>query len=197
MSNKGHQKPPIFKKKFTVTCYIFCVFVLLLFFKENNAQRTISLRINVKIDNQSIFFMLVLLVENIFLTTFFWIYISNLINILFSLKSSRPCWDLNPGPPRYQANMLPTELSWLGLITRVRKYMPPFKNVLIMINLIKCNQLAKIEEQKKVNWQARVAQLVACRLVVPEIRVQTPSWDKLFWTNFLKRKPYCWLSHVL
>ena len=33
---------------------------------------------------------------------------------LFSLKNSRPCRDLNPGPPRYQADMLPIELSWLG-----------------------------------------------------------------------------------
>ena len=32
----------------------------------------------------------------------------------FSLKNYCPCWDLNPGPPRYQADMLPTELSWLG-----------------------------------------------------------------------------------
>ena len=39
---------------------------------------------------------------------------AGLINYLFSLKNSRPCQELNPGPPRYQANMLPTELSWLG-----------------------------------------------------------------------------------
>ena len=37
------------------------------------------------------------------------------INYLFSLKNSRPWRDLNPGPTRYQANMLSTELSWLGL----------------------------------------------------------------------------------
>ena len=30
------------------------------------------------------------------------------------MKNSRPCRDLNPGPPRYQADMPPTELSWLG-----------------------------------------------------------------------------------
>ena len=52
-------------------------------------------------------FMLVLLVEHIFLTNFYGLY-------LFSLKSSRPCRGLNPGPPRHQADMLPTELSWLG-----------------------------------------------------------------------------------
>ena len=28
----------------------------------------------------------------------------------FSLKNSRPCRDLNPGTPRYQADMLPIEL---------------------------------------------------------------------------------------
>ena len=33
---------------------------------------------------------------------------------LFSLKNSHPCQDLNPGLPRYQADMLPIELSWLG-----------------------------------------------------------------------------------
>ena len=27
------------------------------------------------------------------------------------MKNSCPCWDLNPGPPRYQADMLPTELD--------------------------------------------------------------------------------------
>ena len=44
---------------------------------------------------------------------------SNLINYLFSLKSSRPCRDLKPGLPRYQADMLPTELSWLGRNVKV------------------------------------------------------------------------------
>ena len=33
---------------------------------------------------------------------------------LFSLKNYRPCRDSIPGPPRYQADMLPIELSWLG-----------------------------------------------------------------------------------
>ena len=43
---------------------------------------------------------------------------------LFSPKNSRPCRDLNPGPPRYQVNMLPIELSWLGsknLFTNIYK----------------------------------------------------------------------------
>ena len=35
---------------------------------------------------------------------------------LFSLKNFRPCRDLNPEPPRYQADMLIIELSCLGLI---------------------------------------------------------------------------------
>ena len=35
-------------------------------------------------------------------------------NYLISLKNYRPCRDLIPGPPRDQADMLPTELSWLG-----------------------------------------------------------------------------------
>ena len=35
---------------------------------------------------------------------------------LFSLKNSRLCPDLNPGLPRYQADMLPIELSWLGYL---------------------------------------------------------------------------------
>ena len=72
--------------------------------------------------------------ESIFLTTFYGLYFSrqyknitnyisscsmqfhsnsNLINYLFSMKNSHPCRDLNPGPGRYQADMLPTELSWL------------------------------------------------------------------------------------
>ena len=37
-------------------------------------------------------------------------------NYLFALKNYRPCRDLNLGLLRYQADMLPTELSWLGLI---------------------------------------------------------------------------------
>ena len=32
------------------------------------------------------------------------------------LKNSRPCQDLSPGPTRYLADMLPTELSWLGYV---------------------------------------------------------------------------------
>ena len=32
------------------------------------------------------------------------------------MKNSRPCRDLNPGPARYQADMLPIELSWLGSV---------------------------------------------------------------------------------
>ena len=35
---------------------------------------------------------------------------------LFSLKNYRPCLDLNLVPPRYQANIQPIELSWLGFI---------------------------------------------------------------------------------
>ena len=38
---------------------------------------------------------------------------------LFSHKNSRPCRDLIPGPPRYQADMLPIELSWLGFFNTV------------------------------------------------------------------------------
>ena len=38
----------------------------------------------------------------------------NLINNWFSLKNSRPCQDLNPGPPSYQADLLPIELYRLG-----------------------------------------------------------------------------------
>ena len=44
-----------------------------------------------------------------------------LINYLFSLKNSRPCQDLKPGPPQYQADMLPTELYWLGYNINVWK----------------------------------------------------------------------------
>ena len=36
-----------------------------------------------------------------------------ILNFLFPLKNSHLCQDLNPGPPQYQADMLPTELSWL------------------------------------------------------------------------------------
>ena len=32
---------------------------------------------------------------------------------LFSLKNSRPCRNLNSGPPRYQADILPIELAWM------------------------------------------------------------------------------------
>ena len=82
------------------------------------------------------FYMLELLMEYFFLTTFYGLYFNhqlhitlnnffhvswwplhsnlNLINYLFSLKNSHPCGDLNPGPPRYQADMLLTELSWFG-----------------------------------------------------------------------------------
>ena len=38
-----------------------------------------------------------------------------LLSYLVSLKNSCPCRDLNAGPPPYQADMLPIELSWLGL----------------------------------------------------------------------------------
>ena len=33
---------------------------------------------------------------------------------LFSLNNSCPCRDLKPGTPRYQADMLPIKLCWLG-----------------------------------------------------------------------------------
>ena len=68
--------------------------------------------------------------ESIFLTTFyglyqpyarvpntFWNYIFvfkfEQSSYLFSLKNSRACRDLIRRPPRYQADMLPIELSWL------------------------------------------------------------------------------------
>ena len=36
------------------------------------------------------------------------------IQLLVFTENFRPCRDLNPGPLRYQADMLPIELSWLG-----------------------------------------------------------------------------------
>ena len=100
------------------------------------------------------FLFLVLLVDYIFLTTFYGLYFNHQLHVKlnnffkflhvswwptvgsfhvmhlhlsfwlvgyqvvfladFALVISCPCWDLNPGPPRYQADMLPTELSWLG-----------------------------------------------------------------------------------
>ena len=41
------------------------------------------------------------------------------IYCLFSLKNSCTCRDLNPRLPRYQADMLPAELSWLGSFTSI------------------------------------------------------------------------------
>ena len=35
-------------------------------------------------------------------------------SFLVRINNSHPCWNLNLGPPRYQVDMLPTELSWLG-----------------------------------------------------------------------------------
>ena len=37
-----------------------------------------------------------------------------LSSYIFSLKNYRHCRDLNPGPPRYKADMLPIELSRIG-----------------------------------------------------------------------------------
>ena len=37
--------------------------------------------------------------------------------LLIFIEKFSPCRNLNPGPPQYQANMLPTELSWLGSLT--------------------------------------------------------------------------------
>ena len=89
------------------------------------------------------FLMLVLLVEYIFLTTFYGLYFNHQLHISLSnffkflhvswwpsvgsfhvlhlhlsfwlVGTTRLCRDLNSGPHRYQADMLPTELSWLGL----------------------------------------------------------------------------------
>ena len=38
----------------------------------------------------------------------------SVVKLLIFKKNSCLCWDLNQGPLRYQADMLPTELSWLG-----------------------------------------------------------------------------------
>ena len=37
------------------------------------------------------------------------------IQLLISNEKFLLCRDLNPGPPQYQADMLPIEQSWLGL----------------------------------------------------------------------------------
>ena len=135
-----------------------------------------------------LFFMLVLLVENIFLTTFHGLYFNHQLHItikisqvltcswwpsvssfhvlplhlsfwcvgttklysssilllsfhpdvlqstnIISLKNSRPCRDLNPGPPQYQADMLPTELSWLGSAWNYLALVVNFDCVVILI----------------------------------------------------------------
>ena len=56
-------------------------------------------------------------------------FIVYIVEIIFSLKNSRPCRDLNQKPPQYQANMLPTELSWLEflLIKLTSKLIVKFK----------------------------------------------------------------------
>ena len=38
---------------------------------------------------------------------------SSYTSFLVRINNSHPCQDLNPGPPWYQADMLPIELSWL------------------------------------------------------------------------------------
>ena len=41
--------------------------------------------------------------------------LSDLWALPISLKNYCPCQDLNPGPSQYQVDIIPTELSWLGL----------------------------------------------------------------------------------
>ena len=48
-------------------------------------------------------------------------------------KNSRPCCDLNPGLPRYQANMLPIELSWLLYKTKFEISESSFFYCLILV----------------------------------------------------------------
>ena len=59
--------------------------------------------------------------EDIFLDHLLWSIFQLSLHILqitifhlFSLKNSLPCWDLKLGPPEYQADVLPIELSRLG-----------------------------------------------------------------------------------
>ena len=40
-------------------------------------------------------------------------------SFLARINNSRPCRDLNPGPLRYQANILPTKPSWLGFLVNL------------------------------------------------------------------------------
>ena len=89
-----------------------------------------------------LFYMLVLLVEYIFLTTFYGLYFNHQVltcswwpsvssfhalplhlslwlvcttnQLLIFPEKFSPLPRFEPGPPRNQANMLPTELSWLG-----------------------------------------------------------------------------------
>ena len=72
-----------------------------------------------------------------------------LFNYLFSLNNSRSYQDLNSGPPQYQADMLPTELSWLGFrsVTLINEGM----HILLQMLDMQCpNRGSKlIPEQKK------------------------------------------------
>ena len=68
-----------------------------------------------------------------YINTCIFVFKSEQSSYLFSLKSSRPCRDLNPGPPWYQADFLPIELSWLGYwrqiwISGIPHILKPFQN---------------------------------------------------------------------
>ena len=60
--------------------------------------------------------------------------------MLFSLKNYRPRWDLNPEPPRYQANMLPIELSWLGSKDHLHNSLVGTSLKLIQVKALSCWQ---------------------------------------------------------
>ena len=68
---------------------------------------------------------------------------------LLSLKNSCPCRDLIPGPPRYQADMLPIELSWLGLISQSQTH----KNKILRYNY-KVNQIQNPNLTELLNLKA-------------------------------------------
>ena len=80
--------------------------------------------------------------EFIFLTPFYGLYFNIThynYDYLFSLKNSCPCWDLSLGLPRYQADMLPTELSWLGsLLINSAQPNNYVHSIILLVHIFSC-----------------------------------------------------------
>ena len=131
-------------------------------------------------------YLLTYLLWSIFVFKFY----SNYSVTYFHWKNSRPCWDLNLGPPWYQADMLPNELSWLGF-RLLSKHILLSKKFFSMSHLCSLKKFIFVARALSFSWtNSSSHKLLFKPAVVAEWSMALCNISQLIYRRFLFRWPY-------